>query len=104
MVLWSGELDRDVFGDWMATIEGSCSGWGECEVLVYLGCSGSSHRRVYGPEYAVQVDVGARQRDGVRQLIKVERWGDAARPEVRYVPLNYVGDRYVEGTGSRTRP
>jgi hypothetical protein len=41
----------------------SCSGWGDCEHALLLGCGGERYQMIWGPEYAAEVSVGL-QRDG----------------------------------------
>ena len=95
-ITWSGALDDDPHLDLLASIENSCSGWGECEALAYRGCGYSYFQPVYGPEYAVSLEPGPRDASGFLTLRKTERWGDAAQPEVRIVTLHYGSQGYVE--------
>ncbi len=95
-VEFGGKLDSDDHIDFIASIEGTCSSYGDCERMAFLGCGDGDFTPVYGPEYAMRLQAGTRDAHGNLILIKIERSGNAAEFELRTRDVRLGTTGYVE--------
>lgn len=74
---------------------GDCSPSGTCLHVVLQGCGGGRHRAVWGPEYAVDVDVVTE--GGRNRIVVVERRTAAGCDLPRRTILDWTRDRWRPG-------
>ncbi|MDF3071441.1 MAG: hypothetical protein K0R38_7042 [Polyangiaceae bacterium] len=101
VVSWLGKLNEDDWIDVIVLFPEGCSGYGECEHSVYLGCGGDRFAPVYGPEYSVTLkpDPGAPQRPiPLRELRRKDNFEEPGA-DGRNVPRpNRAGRGSYKGT------
>lgn len=92
---WRGHLNEDEWVDIIVRFPDGCSGYGECEYSVYLGCGGGRFALVYGPQYSVSLgpDGPAGQRPVA--LREVRRKDTFEEPGATSTLLHYHGERYT---------
>lgn len=92
---WRGNLTEDEWVDAIVRFPDGCSGYGECEHSVYLGCGGGRFALVYGPEYSISLvpDVAAGLRPvALRELRRNDTFEE---PGATPTLLHYQNEHYT---------
>ncbi|HJL15649.1 MAG TPA: hypothetical protein RMH99_08340 [Sandaracinaceae bacterium LLY-WYZ-13_1] len=103
--LTSVDLDGDPPADRIARL-GGCGNWGECRFVVLRACGAARFRAVWGPAYAMAVEVGARDPgDSLAPLILHGRTARAGcdlptRAVLRRVEGEWRGGPVCAGVGA----
>lgn len=95
-VVWQGALNEDEGEDLLLRFPEGCGNYGECPYALYVACAHSQgggdghYREVWGPDYAMDVQMGKIGDDGWRSILRMQREGDQMHEE----PLAYTDGGY----------
>lgn len=65
---------------------------------LYMACGDGRYAAVWGPDYAISLQVRERRVDGWREVVRREQFGAPEHPSLRDIPMHFVGGMYQDVT------
>lgn len=63
---------------------------------LYVACGDGSYAAVWGPDYAISLQVREQRANGWREVVRSEQFGAPEHPTLRDIPMRFVGGTYQD--------